>query len=112
MLFKKAVNKKLTEAAEVMTEPAKKAIQDKINTVKQVVGNRSDLGAKLFKFLLGGALVIFTFREEKQQNPQNYPRLQQPTPNIVINNYIKEDRNDRKYQRNPKSGSEQYRQHN
>ena len=103
MLFKKTLNKKLSQAGEVLVEPAKKAVQDHVDAVKMAIGNRSDLGAKIFKLIIGAAMVFFTFKEEKQQNPPaGVNRSNATMPNIVINNYIKEDRNDHKYQRNTK----------
>lgn len=88
MIFRKYATKKLTKAAEVMIEPAKKAVQDQVDTVKKAIGDRSDWGAKVFKFVLGGLFLIFTFRDEDKNPPQQ--RLNPPMPNIVINNYIKE----------------------
>ena len=108
MIFRKFATKKLTKAAEVMIEPAKKAVQDQVDAVKKAVGDKSDWGAKLFKFILGGLFVIFAFRDDRQQNPPQ--RLNSPTPNIVINNYInKEGAHDYKYQRDTKDRSNNWR---
>ena len=87
MIFRKTLTRKAAEIVEAVAEPAKKAVTEQIESVKKSVGDRSDWGAKVAKFLTAIAILVITFRDDRNEN-----RAQEMMPmlpgSITINNYV------------------------
>ena len=77
------LTRKASKTIEAAVEPTRKAIQ---NTIAQ----KSDWGSKLLKLGILGFLTLLAFRDEGAEGVKE--RAATAIPNIVINNYIRDER--------------------
>lgn len=77
------LTRKASKTIEAAVEPTKKAIQ---NTIAQ----KSDWGSKLLKLGILGFLTLLAFRDEDGNGVKS--KVAAAIPNIVINNYIRDER--------------------
>lgn len=91
MILRKMLTRKAAEVVEAVAEPAKKAVTEHIESVKQSVGDRSEWGAKVAKFILALGMLMITFREDRSE-----AAMQERAPalpgSITINNYVNDSR--------------------
>ena len=90
MIFRKMLTRKAVKVVEAVAEPARKAVVEQIENVKQNVGNRSDWMAKVAKLGMALFMLIMTFRDDKNDFSTDRGLLPAPPGNITINNYVNE----------------------